>query len=118
MEIQSFNENSVNRETAAVSGSEKSPVTTKDESTASLVKPQERTYTKEEINKEITHLNKWLESKSSHLKFVLHDKLNEYYVQIISDNSDEVVREIPSKKVMDAIAVFRENLGLLIDKKI
>lgn len=79
---------------------------------------QERAYSKEDINKELGHLNKMLESKNSHLHFVLHDKLNEYYVQVIDDKTNDVIQEIPSKKVMDTVAYFYEKLGIIIDKKI
>jgi len=73
---------------------------------------------KEELAKEIEHLNKFLEARSSHLKFVLHDELNKYYVQVIDDQSQEVLKEIPSKKMMDIVANFYEKLGLIVDTKI
>lgn len=79
---------------------------------------QERNYNKAEIDKEIVHLNKWLESKDSHLHFVLHDKLNEYYVQVVNNDTNEVMKEIPSKKVMDLVANLYEKLGFIVDKKI
>lgn len=81
------------------------------------IKP-EKVYSKEEISSEIEHLNKWLESKSSHLKFVLHEKLNKYYVQVVSDSTNEVIKEIPSKKIMDVVANFYEKLGLIVDEKV
>lgn len=81
-------------------------------------KQQPDHYTKAEIRKEVERLNKLLQEKESHLHFVLHDKLNEYYVQVVDDKTDEVIKEIPSKKIMDIVASFYENLGLIIDKKI
>ncbi|MCZ8514888.1 flagellar protein FlaG [Paenibacillus filicis] len=112
MEIQSVNEHSTIREQ---SGEKKVPGP--QENPSGDIQ-QERTYTKNEINKELGHLNKWLESNSSHLHFVLHDKLNEYYVQVVDDKTNEVVREIPSKKVMDMVANLYEKLGIIVDKKI
>ncbi|WP_274654175.1 flagellar protein FlaG [Paenibacillus humicola] len=79
---------------------------------------QQHSYSKADIAKEIGHLNKMLESKDSHLHFVLHDKLNEYYVQVVDDSTNEVIKEIPSKKVMDMVAGFYETLGIIVDKKI
>ena len=63
-------------------------------------------------------MNTFLLSANSQLKFELHDELNEYYVTIIDSNTDEVIREIPSKKLMDIHAAMREFVGLLIDRKI
>lgn len=79
---------------------------------------QESNYSKAEISKEIASLNKWLESKESHLQFVLHAKLNEYYVQVVNNDTNEVMKEIPSKKVMDLVANLYEKLGFIVDKKI
>ncbi|MZQ85768.1 flagellar biosynthesis protein FlaG [Paenibacillus sp. 5J-6] len=117
MEIQAVNENSALREKVTTTTGEKKVVEPKEHKIA-VDKQQERVYSKDEVTKEVEGLNKWLDLKNSHLKFVLHDKLNEYYVQIVDDSSNEIVKEIPSKKVMDAVAAFRENLGIIVDKKI
>ncbi len=63
-------------------------------------------------------MNKFLESVNTQLRFKLHDELKEYYVTIVDSNTDEVVREIPSKKLMDIYASMKEFVGLLIDRKI
>ena len=63
-------------------------------------------------------LNKFMESSNTELRFKLHDELKEYYVTIIDSKTDEVVREIPSKKLMDIHAAMREFVGLLVDRKI
>lgn len=63
-------------------------------------------------------MNNFLESTNTQLRFKLHDQLREYYVTIVDSKTDEVVREIPSKKLMDIHAAMREFVGLLIDRKI
>lgn len=63
-------------------------------------------------------MNKFLESVNTQLRFKLHNELNEYYVAIVDSKTDEVVREIPSKKLMDMYAAMKEFVGLLIDRKI
>ncbi|WP_139491166.1 flagellar protein FlaG [Brevibacillus dissolubilis] len=70
-----------------------------------------------ELEAHLPILNKWLTVNNSHLKFTYHEKLNEYYVQIVNEH-DEVVREIPSRKMMDTIAKMYEMIGLLVDKKL
>lgn len=69
------------------------------------------------LEQEIAGINKWLQSTSSHVKFTLHEDLNEYYVQVINDQTNEVIREIPSKKVMDMVAKMHEMIGILVDEK-
>lgn len=73
---------------------------------------------KEEIETVVNSLNDFLQPTHTSLKFELHDKLNEYYVTIVDDTTREVVREIPSKKLLDMHAAMAEYLGLLVDKKI
>ncbi len=80
--------------------------------------PKEQEYNREDINKEVDHLNKWLEAKNSHIRFVLHERLNEYYIQVINDGTNEVMKEIPSKKIMDIVANFYEKLGFIMDTKV
>lgn len=63
-------------------------------------------------------MNKFLETANTQLRFKFHEKLNEYYVTIVDSTTDEVIREIPSKKLLDIHAAMREFVGLLIDRKI
>ncbi|WP_412850732.1 flagellar protein FlaG [Brevibacillus sp. 179-C8.1 HS] len=78
---------------------------------------EEKVLTKEELSKEIDGMNKWLQATNTHVKFTLHEKLNEYYVQVINDQTMEVIREIPSKKMMDMVAKIHEMVGLLVDER-
>lgn len=78
---------------------------------------QEHKVDKDKLNKELDGLNKWLQSTNTHLKFQLHDQLNEYYVEVIDDKTNEVIREIPSKKMMDMVAQMHKMIGLLVDEK-
>ncbi|QDS37401.1 flagellar protein FlaG [Brevibacillus brevis] len=73
--------------------------------------------TKSDLQNEIAGINKWLQSTNTHVKFTLHEDLNEYYVQVINDQTNEVIREIPSKKMMDMVAKMHEMIGLLVDEK-
>lgn len=77
----------------------------------------EKQPTRKELEREVENLNKFLQSSTTHIKFTLHEELNEYYVQVINDQTNEVIREIPSKKVMDMVAKMHEMIGLLIDEK-
>ena len=63
-------------------------------------------------------MNKFLETANTQLRFKFHEKLNEYYVTIVDSTTDEVIREIPSKKLLDIHAAMRDFVGLLIDRKI
>ena len=73
---------------------------------------------KEKIDEIVNGLNEFLQPSQTSLKFKLHDKLNEYYVTIVDDRTQEVVKEIPSKKLLDIYAAMTDFLGLVVDKKI
>lgn len=84
---------------------------------ANIQSQDERVYSKEQLEREIENLNKFVQASQTHLKFMLHDGLNEYYVQIVDDQTNEVIREVPSKKILDMVAKFHELIGILIDEK-
>ncbi|WP_353854445.1 flagellar protein FlaG [Bacillus sp. Bos-x628] len=72
---------------------------------------------KEEIDKTIQGANKLIEPTQFHLQFELHEKLNEYYVKVVDNQTDEVIREIPSKEWLDFYAAMTEIVGLFVDKR-
>ncbi|MED4586189.1 flagellar protein FlaG [Brevibacillus choshinensis] len=72
--------------------------------------------TREHIEKQLETLNKLVQT-NTHLKFTLHEKLNEYFVQIVDNVTNEIVREVPSKKILDFTAKFQEMIGILVDEK-
>ncbi|MFJ5964428.1 flagellar protein FlaG [Bacillus sp. NPDC093026] len=76
-----------------------------------------RSVSKEEIDKTIQGANKLIEPTQFHLQFELHEKLNEYYVKVVDNQTDEVIREIPSKEWLDFYAAMTEIVGLFVDKR-
>ncbi|MCA1040469.1 flagellar protein FlaG [Bacillus infantis] len=73
---------------------------------------------KEKLDDIIDGMNEFLQPSNTSLKFELHEKLNEYYVTIVDNDTHEVVKEIPSKKMLDMYAAMTDFVGLMVDKKI
>ena|SRR4051794_36718095 len=73
---------------------------------------------KEKMEEVVKGMNDFLQPINTSIKFVLHEKLNDYYVTVVDDVTDEVIKEIPSKKLLDTYASMMEFVGLLVDKKI
>ena len=63
-------------------------------------------------------LNKMLETTSTKLRYQYHEKLDKYYVTLVDSQTDEVVREIPNKKLMDIYAAMLDFVGVFVDEKI
>lgn len=73
---------------------------------------------KEKLEEVVKGLNEFLQPSHTSIKFELHDELQEYYVQVIDERTNEVIREIPPKKLLDIYAAMMEFVGLIVDKKI
>ncbi|HHY21767.1 MAG TPA: flagellar protein FlaG [Bacilli bacterium] len=85
----------------------------------SVLKESEETIVSlESLQKQVEGMNNLLEANFTSLKFNVHEKLSRVFVQVISQDTDEVVREIPSEKFLDMMASMLEFVGLLIDKKV
>ncbi|MCM3092531.1 MULTISPECIES: flagellar protein FlaG [unclassified Cytobacillus] len=72
----------------------------------------------EHLTEVVDSMNEFLQASHTSLKFVLHEELNEYYVTLVDDLTQEVVKEIPTKKMLDMYAAMTEFVGLMVDKKI
>jgi flagellar protein FlaG len=79
---------------------------------------QQYAQSKEQTKKVVNNINDFLKDSNTHLKFNFHDDLHEYYVTIVDDTTNEVIKEIPSKKLLDMYAAMTEYLGLLVDRKV
>lgn len=75
-------------------------------------------FTKDQLDDLVSEANKLLSPDLTEMHYVLHDKLNKYYVQVIDMRTKQVVREIPPKKFMDMYAAIAEKLGLIINKRV
>lgn len=73
---------------------------------------------KEDVHLAVNNVNDFLEPVSTNLKFVFHEDLNDYYVTIVDPTTDEIVREIPPKKMLDMYVAMAEYMGLLVDEKV
>ena len=73
---------------------------------------------KEQIEKIVESMNEFVSASSTHVKFEFHEKLNDYYVTVIDSVTNDVIKEIPSKKAMDMYASMLEYMGILVDKKV
>ena len=66
----------------------------------------------------IDKLNEFMEVHNQGLKFVYHDGLEEYFVTIVDSQTDEVIKEIPSKELLDAYYQMQKIIGNIVDEKI
>ena len=73
---------------------------------------------KKKVQEAVKGLNQFLQPMHTSISFQYHEQLNEYYVKVVDDQTEETIREIPSKKLLDFYAAMTEFVGLIVDKKI
>ncbi|UII55609.1 flagellar protein FlaG [Cytobacillus spongiae] len=73
---------------------------------------------KEKISAQIDSMNKMFELNMTSLKFNLHEDTDRYYVEVRNQDTQEVIKEIPSKEFLDLMARIAEFSGFLVDKRV
>lgn len=73
---------------------------------------------KEKLQQAVDAVNEFFEINHSELKFVFHEGLEKYFVQLVNAETDEVVREIPPKKLLDVFYEMQKLVGMMVDEKI
>lgn len=79
----------------------------------------EKKYTKEELKLMVEEANKTLsENKITQVKYEMHEGTKSIIVKIVDSDTNEVIKEIPSEKLLDYAAGMEKLLGIIVDKKI
>lgn len=71
----------------------------------------------EDVLKAIKDANKNLQFTGNEFEFSIHEKTKQIMVKVINAVTKEVVREIPSEKILDMVASMCETAGLFVDEK-
>lgn len=63
-------------------------------------------------------LNKFFEKKETYIKLEKHDVFkNTFIIKIVDKETEDVIKEIPPKKILDMVASMCEMAGLILDEK-
>ncbi|BAK17695.1 uncharacterized flagellar protein FlaG [Solibacillus silvestris StLB046] len=73
---------------------------------------------KVKVQEVVNRMNEMLEVNNSISKFKYHEDLERYYVTVVNRDTEEVVKEIPPKKLLDAFYEMKKMLGMVVDEKI
>ncbi len=79
---------------------------------------EEQEISKDELQQAVDVVNEFLGINYSSSKFVYHQGLERYYVTIVNRHTDEVIKEIPPKKLLDAFYEMQKMVGMIVDEKI
>ena len=103
---------------AVQQGSEtpKAVVKVSNDSTVAVVDNSEET--KAKLQEAVSMMNEILETNDNTSRFQYHEGLDRYYVTVVDKNTDEVIKEIPPKKLLDAFYEMQKMIGVKVDEKI
>ena len=73
---------------------------------------------KEKLEEAVDSINEFLNTQQKASKFVFHEGLNEYYVQLVDAETEEVIKEIPPERLLDAFYEMQKLTGMIVDEKI
>ncbi|MEB6111990.1 flagellar protein FlaG [Kurthia gibsonii] len=74
--------------------------------------------TKEAFQVAINKLNSFMEYTNKSSKFVFHEGLGKYYVEVVDAKTEEVIKEIPPKELLDAYYEMQKMIGHIVDQSI
>lgn len=63
----------------------------------------------------VNKLNEFMEHTQRNSKFIFHGDLERYYVEVIDAQTQEVVKEIPPKELLDAYYEMQKLAGKIFD---
>lgn len=79
--------------------------------------PKEKMNTKDDLQKVTTEANEALEVVNTQLVFQVHEGTGRPLIRLVESATQEVIREIPSEKMLDVLAGIWEWAGLIVDRK-
>lgn len=80
-------------------------------------KPKDELTTKETLQKITMQANEALEVVNTQLVFQVHEGTGRPLIRLVESATQEVIREIPSEKMLDVLAGIWEWAGLIVDRK-
>ena len=72
---------------------------------------------KEELKRVTAEANQALELVNTQLVFRVHEGTGRPLIKLVESATQEVIREIPSEKMLDVLAGIWEFTGLIVDRK-
>jgi flagellar protein FlaG len=71
----------------------------------------------EQLIKAIEQANKALQGVNTSFEFSIHEGTKEIMVKVLNKDTGQVVREIPSEKILDLVARLWEMSGIMVDER-
>ncbi len=91
------------------------PKPKQDDAHANEIKKRQKS--ESDFTKALQQLKETAHAFDRRFHFKLHEKTQQYMVQIIDIETNKVLNEVPPEKILNLVAQIRELVGLLVNKK-
>ncbi|WP_342473010.1 flagellar protein FlaG [Metasolibacillus sp. FSL H7-0170] len=79
---------------------------------------QKDVVSKDKLQEAVDSINEFLQIQHKASKFVYHEGLDKYYVQLVDTDTEEVIKEIPPEQILNAFYELKKLAGMIVDEKI
>lgn len=71
--------------------------------------------TTQAVQTAVNKLNEFMEYSQRNSKFIFHEDLERYYVEVVDTQSQEIIKEVPPKELLDAYYEMQKLAGKIFD---
>lgn len=69
------------------------------------------------LQEAVDQANKSFKAMNRRFEYNVHETLSRVFVKVIDSSTDELIREIPSEKLLDMVANMLEVAGIIMDER-
>ena len=74
-------------------------------------------YNREDLEQAVAESNDILFKDDNHFEFEIHEGTGRMMVKLVNKETKEIIKEIPSEKILDLIANIWDLVGILVDER-
>lgn len=78
---------------------------------------EDNKYSREDLERAVEQSNRIIFNGDNDFEFKLHEGTNRMIVKLVNKDTKEVIKEIPSEKILDLIANIWDLVGILVDER-
>ena len=82
-----------------------------------MFQQQDESISEKAIREAIERANRVLSGSDRKFEISIHEKTKDIMVKVVDTNTNEIIREIPPKKIVDLVVRLCEIAGILFDEK-
>lgn len=74
--------------------------------------------TQEQSLQELEKAIQAIQGPQKSLEISMHEKTHAIMIKVLNKETGDVIREVPSEKILDVVAKMMEHSGILVDKRV